>query len=231
MPQSLCLLVLITCAGSGCTGWHAGPNKEGTPRLMGALTGAGTGAVTGFQLGSGTGPGAAVGAGVGAVAGSLRGAIQDTQEEENKRLALAIEKAEERSVAQRTIGEYYEKRLKWHPSRDLFPADIFFRSDEVDLSLEGSAIIDEFGRLNDERFPWSRFGVVVYIKSSDKNSSFARYLAERRAVTITNRLVKAGLEPRRVEAHGTVVQEVVFRDPDEVGERYAQAVEFVPLDR
>jgi outer membrane protein OmpA-like peptidoglycan-associated protein len=161
----------------------------------------------------------------------VRGAVQDAQEEEELRLARAIEQAEQRSAAQHLIAEYYNKRIQWHPARDLFPADVFFEEDKVVLSDSGKAIVDELGIMNKERFPWSRFGVVVYVKSNRKDSTYATYIAEHRALEIVNRLIRAGLEPRRVEAHGKIVSEEVFRDPDEVGQRYAQAVEFIPLDK
>jgi len=232
-PRALLLLcgslILLLC--SGCVVPRKGPDKEASGRLVGALTGAGAGAVTGFQLGAGTGPGAAVGAGVGALAGGVRGAIQDVQEDEELRLAHTIQQAERRSTAQHLIAEYYNKRIQWHPGRDLYPADVFFEEDRVVLSDDGKAVIDEFGMMNKERFPWSRFGVVVYVKSNQKDSSYAKYVAEHRALEIANRLIKAGLEPRRVEAHGKIVTEEVFRDPDEIGQRYAQAVEFIPLDK
>jgi len=216
---------------SGCMIPRKGPDKEANGRLVGALTGAGAGAVTGFQLGAGTGPGAAVGAGFGALAGGVRGAVQDAQEDEELRLAGVIKKAEQRSTAQHLIAEFYNKRIQWHPGRDLYPADVFFEEDKFKLSDSGKAVIDEFGIMNKERFPWSRFGVVVYVKSKLQDTGYAKYLAEHRALEIANRLIRSGLEPRRVEAHGKVVSEEVFRDPDEVGQRYAQAVEFMPLDK
>jgi outer membrane protein OmpA-like peptidoglycan-associated protein len=216
---------------AGCMAPRIGPDKEGGGRLVGALTGAGAGAVTGFQLGVGTGPGAAVGAGFGALAGGMRGAVQDAQEEEELRLAQAVKLAEKRSMAQHVIAEFYSKRLQWHPGRDLYPADVFFNEDKIALSARGKAVIDEFGIMNKERFPWSRFGVVVYVKSKEKKSGYAKYIAEHRALEITNRLIRSGIEPRRVESHGMIVSEEVFRDPDEIGQRYAQAVEFIPLDK
>ena len=232
MIQKYLLFCLLICLVLfGCSVPRKGPDKEASSRFVGALTGAGTGAVTGFQLGVGSGPGAAVGAGFGAIAGGVRGAIQDAQEAEEFRLARAVKAAERRSMAQHTIAEFYNKRLEWHPTRDLYPADVFFDEDHINLSEEGEAIVDEFGKLNRERFPWSRFGVVVYVKSHDPKASYAKYIAEHRALAVTNRLIRAGLEPRRVEAHGAIVPEEVFRNPDEVGQRYAQAVEFVPLDK
>jgi outer membrane protein OmpA-like peptidoglycan-associated protein len=165
------------------------------------------------------------------LAGGVRGAVQDAQEEEELRLARVVKQAERRSMAQHVIAEFYNKRLQWHPGRDLYPADVFFEEDKIVLSDNGKAVVDEFGIMNKERFPWSRFGVVVYVKSNQKDSSYAKYIADHRALGIANRLIRAGLEPRRVEAHGVAVSQEVFRDPDEIGQRYAQAVEFIPLDK
>lgn len=225
-----CGFLVLLCL-AGCTVPQRGADKEASGSLVGALTGAGAGAVTGFQIGAGTGPGAAVGAGFGALAGGVRGAVQDAQEDEELRLARTIKQAEQRGAAQHILGEYYNKRIQWHPSRDLYPADVFFEEDKTVLSDNGKAVVDELGIMNKERFPWSRFGVIVYVKSKRKDSSYAKHIADHRALEIANRLIRAGIEPRRVEAHGQIVSEEVFRDPDEVGQRYAQAVEFIPLDK
>jgi outer membrane protein OmpA-like peptidoglycan-associated protein len=225
------IFILIAFNLTACRTPRPGPDKEGLGKIAGALTGAGSGAITGFQLGSGSGPGAAVGAGIGALFGGARGIISDAQEARNLRLAKKLKTIENRALAQKTIADFYFKRVAWHKDRDIFPADIFFDKDEIKLSPQGDAIISEFSRLSDSRFPWSRFGVAVYVKSNDPDSSYARYLAQKRALAITNRLIASGLEPRRIEAHGIVVSNELFRDPDESPKRYAQAIEFIPIDK
>jgi outer membrane protein OmpA-like peptidoglycan-associated protein len=208
-----------------------GPDKAADARIAGAFTGAGAGAVTGFQLGAGAGPGALVGAGVGAVAGGVRGFIHDDQEERDADLKAETQKAEARAAAQALIASYYDKRVRLHPTRDIFPADLFFLGDSVSLCPSGRAVLDEIFLLNKERFPWSRFGVAVYSRSQDDRSLYAKHLSERRALAISNHLIHSGIEPRRIEAHAVVVPEIIFVDPADVPDRYAQAVEFIPLDR
>ena len=118
-----------------------GPDKQFVGTLQGGVTGAVGGAVTGFQVGSGTGPGAFVGAGVGAVTGGFRGLMQDRLEDELLQLQIDAASARGDAYAQRILQEQWRRRKELHPGRDIFPADIFFKADSVNLSPEGKAVL------------------------------------------------------------------------------------------
>jgi outer membrane protein OmpA-like peptidoglycan-associated protein len=226
---------------SGCTP-NLAPNRDRTEiyntlpdnQFRGVLTdglnGAVAGAVTGFQLGSGTGPGAAVGAGLGAVAGGLKGAVSDQTAVELRAIAVERQRAFARAKAQQVVREQYEKRIVLHPNRDIYPADVFFASSSSELCLQGEAIMDEIRRLSSQRMPWSRLGIMSYVVAKNGESKYAQDLAERRAVVLANELVRLGLEPRRLEARGIVLDQPILLDPHDSRTRYSQAVEFSLLD-
>ncbi len=229
-----------------------GPDKQFEGGLLGAATGAGAGAVTGFQVGASTGPGALVGAGLGAVAGGIRGAVQDKQEDQLLELSARTSSARQVTYAQELLKEHYARRLELHPTRDIFPADWFFDGDSSTLLPHGRAILYEVAGLNERRAPWSRLQITVYNKSrdtatlaqqgpepvdastADASSSevlYGKRLAERRAQAIGDCLVRAGIEPRRLQAQAVLVPDPVLIDPHDRPDRYSQAVELNALDR
>ncbi|RMG39755.1 MAG: hypothetical protein D6719_12560 [Candidatus Dadabacteria bacterium] len=224
------ILFLVTLL-VGCTGPVPGPDKQGGGLVSGAVTGAGAGAVTGFQLGVGTGAGALAGAGVGAVAGSIQGLAKDLTEEDL--LALSARTAEERrrAIVHEILNDHYRRRAELHPTRDIYPADLFFYGDEVKLRPGADLLINEIARLNKTRMPWSRLVVASYVKASDQNSVYAEYLAEKRARAICDELTRAGIEPRRLEARGVIVKQPVLIDPHSRPGRYNQAIEIIPVDK
>ncbi len=221
MKGVLFLLVLVI----GCSP-KPGPDKQFVGTLQGGTTGAISGAVTGFQVGAGTGPGAAIGLGVGAIAGGFRGMMQDRLEEELLLLQSDIKEARASAYAQRILEEQLRRRAALHPGRDIFPSDLFFRSDDVELSPEGRAVLGEIYRLNKNRVPWSRFGIVSYVQSNDPKASYPNYLNRRRSRAIGDYLVALGLEPRRISAQGIILDIPLI----EGHRRYAQSIEFIPRD-
>lgn len=228
--RSLLLLSLVAVT-SACTPAYPGPDKQFGGTLEGAAVGAGTGAVTGFQVGAGTGPGAAVGAGFGAIAGGIQGAVKDTTEEQM--LALAAKTREQREIAwaHEILADQYKRRLELHPTREIYPADLFFYGDEAKLRGSAKPLVRELAHLNKQRLPWSRLVVATYARAAGGKSDYARELAEHRAREIVNELVHSGLEPRRLVARGVVVDGPVLVDPDDDPLRYDQAVEIIALDR
>jgi len=223
----VCLFSLLTA----CAGPTPGPDKGGAGLLSGAASGAGAGAITGFQVGAGTGPGADIGAGFGAVAGSLSGLGADQDEEALLKLSAETRRERERSVAHEILQDQFARRMQLHPTRDIYPADLFFLGDESELRPDARVLVRELGRMNKERLSWSRLAVVSYVKTSGKKSDFARHLATKRAREICNHFVQAGLEPRRVEGRGVMIAAPLLIDPADRPDRYNQAIEIVPLDR
>lgn len=227
-----CCALLCACLAACHSAPLPGPDKQGAGLLSGAAVGAGAGAMTGFQVSAGTGPGAFVGAGVGAVAGGFQGLADDMAEENMLKVAAQSRRERQRALVHETLEDHYRRRLQLHPTRDIYPADLFFMGDEVQLRDGAVALIDEIARLNKRRMPWSRLEIVAYNRSADgEKSDYARHLAQRRSRVIASQLVRAGLEPRRLEARGVIVDAPLLIDPADRADRYNQAIEIVPLDR
>jgi len=219
-------------ACSGCsTAPVAGPDKLFQGEAVGALEGAGAGAVTGFQVGAGAGPGAAVGAGLGAVVGAIRGLAQDNIEETDLRMVKKVKDQRDVVVAQEKLADHYKRRLELHPTRDIFPADLFFLGDSVKVCPSGIAIIREIAKMNHLRAPYSRLVVAAYVKSSESETPYATHLSDQRSRAIVDQLVRAGLEPRRLETRAVIVDAPVLIDPLDNPTRYNQAIELISADR
>lgn len=225
----LFVVALVGC--SAANGPVAGPDKQFSGGLQGAITGAGAGAATGFQMTAGTGPGAFIGAGFGAVAGGIQGASEDSFEELMIELVRRTRIEEQRAWAHTILNRHYQRRMELFPSRDIFPADMFFEGDSTKLSKAGEILVRELAHLNKDRLPWSRFAISVYVKSKDSESDYAKYLSKKRAVTLGDSFVRFGIEPRRIETRPTIISAPVVIDPKSSPMRYAQAIEFTPLDR
>lgn len=215
----------------GCGRQVQGPDKQFAGSLGGAISGAGSGAVTGFQLGSAAGPAAAVGAGIGAVAGGIQGAGDDLLEEKSIRLSQEMKGQREESMVQRILTEHYRRRMALHPGRDIYPSDFFFTGDGATITEQGDLLLKALANLNKNKRPWSRIAVAAYQRSNDENASFARLLARKRSVVVGDKLVRYGIEPRRIETRAVVIFAPVLIDPDDNPERYNQAIEFISLDK
>lgn len=222
---SLAILFAVGCAPS------PGPDKQFSGGLAGAATGAGAGAVTGFQLGAGAGPGAAVGAGFGAVAGGIKGYFQDQNEENLLRLSAETRNEREIAMVHEILNDHYRRRMELHPARDIYPADLFFRGDEVKLRPSACRLVKEIARLNKDRMPWSRLAIATYSRANTDDSFFARHLAEGRSKELVEYFVKSGIEARRLETRSIVIDAPLLIDPADDPSRYNQAVEIIPLDR
>ena len=226
------LACLVLSVAVGCTSKPAeGPDKMFSGTGVGAIQGAGAGAVTGAQLSAGAGPGVAVGAGFGAVVGMIQGAMTDASEEADKRLATELKQEKARSFAQEVMAQHYMRRTALHPSRDIFPADVFFSGDSVTMCPSGVSVVQEIARMNEFRLPYSRLVIASYAKASSPDSGYAEHLTEERAKEFVNQLVRAGIEPRRLETRAVVVDAPVLIDPFDSPTRYNQAIEIIPADR
>jgi len=218
-------LFSILCACSP----RIGPDKQNYGEAEGSATGALSGAVVGFQVGSSTGPGAIVGAGFGALAGAIQGHSQDAIEHALILVSEEIQKSKEEAFAQEILRVQLKRRSALFPSRDIFPADTFFRTDERKLSPEGKAVLRVIYRLNKNRMPWSRFGIASYILSNNPDSPYARHLSRKRGRAIGDYLVSLGIEPRRLSIVSAIRSEPLVRGSKE-DERFGHAIEFFPKD-
>lgn len=225
-------ILLLGLAVSGC--FHTpspGPDKQFSKLLSGAITGAGTGAVAGFHLTSATGPGAFVGAGFGAVAGGMHGFVFDLQEEAQMALERQTRRERQVAYAHRLLAEHFRRRIELHPTRDIFPADYFFEADSATLRNSAKVLVDELAWLNKNRYPWSRLVIATYVKSKDADSQYAQHLALERSKELGDYFIRSGIEPRRITTRAVIVDEPLLLDPVDNRDRYAQAIELIPLDR
>jgi outer membrane protein OmpA-like peptidoglycan-associated protein len=207
-----------------------GPDKLFSGTGVGAIEGAGAGAITGAQLSAGAGPGVAVGAGFGAVVGMIQGAMSDGAEAQEMKLAAELKREKKRTFAQEVLAEHYKRRKAIHPSRDIFPADVFFSGDSVKMCSSGVSVVEEIARMNEFRLPYSRLVIASYAKATSP-STYADHLTEERAKEFVNQLVRAGIEPRRLETRVVVTDAPVLIDPFDNPTRYNQAIEIIAIDR
>lgn len=225
------LFGVIGCAATEPARPVHGPDKQFSSGLQGAATGAGAGAVTGFQLGSAAGPAAFMGAGIGAVAGGIQGLAEDNADEQM--MDLAARTRQEREVAQvhELLHDHYKRRTEIHPTRDIFPADLFFSADSDKVNTVGVRLVRELTELNRNRMPWSRLVIATYVKSENDESEWAQELAKGRAVALGNLFTRFGINPRRIETRPVLVRAPVVDDPRDRPGRYSQAVELIVRDR
>lgn len=223
--------VLLILGLSGCAANVAGPDKQFVGSAQGAIVGAGAGAVTGAQVSAATGPGAAIGAGLGAVVGGVKGYLVDLDEERIMKAAAEIRRERQRAIVHEILHDHYNRRLELHPTRDIYPADLFFFGDQAKLRPCARMLLREISVMNKERMPSSRLAVVAYNMSSDSEVVYGKELAERRARAIVNAMVEYGIEPRRMEARAVLMEEPLLIDPNDHPDRYRQAIELLPLDR
>jgi outer membrane protein OmpA-like peptidoglycan-associated protein len=228
-----CAAAVLLCACVlGCARQPVeGPDKLFSGQALGALEGAGAGAVTGVQVGAAAGPAAAVGAGFGAVVGAIHGIVTDANEEAALKNKAAIEDEQRRAAAQQVLSEHFKRRVALHPSRDIFPADLFFSGDSVTMCEDGMSIVRELAKMNEFRLPYSRLVVAVYAKSVSPESEYAQHITEKRAKEFANQLIRAGVEPRRIQTRSVLVDAPVLLDPLDNPTRYNQAIEIIPVDR
>jgi hypothetical protein len=85
--------------------------------------------------------------------------------------------------------------------------------------------------MNEFRLPYSRIVIASYAKAVNPESAYAAHLTEERAKEFVNQLVRAGIEPRRLETRVIVVDAPVLIDPFDDPTRYDQAIEIIPIDR
>lgn len=230
--KNLVLIISLTLLLSACsTTPQPGPDKRAAGMVVGAAVGAGAGAVTGAEVASITGPGALVGAGLGAIAGGIRGLAQDAIEEDLIAISSKLSHETDLARVHDIILSHYERRLELHPSRDIYPADLFFDADKVELMPESVLLAKQIAKLNLYRFPWSRFVIASYVQSADVNSEYAKHLASNRAEALNNIFVESGMNPRRIVSRAIIVPAPILLDPFDRSDRYSQAIEFIPLDK
>jgi outer membrane protein OmpA-like peptidoglycan-associated protein len=232
-PSVLVALAVSLCLVSGCSRQPVqGPDKAFSGSAVGALEGAGAGAVMGFQMGVATGPGAAIGAGFGAAAGMIHGVIKDQFEETELQTAAKLREASRRTQAQQALASHYRRRMALHPSRDIYPADMFFSGDSAKMCPRGVGMIQEIAQLNEYRLPYSRLVVAAYAKSTgNAETSYVQYLTDKRSREFVNQLIQAGVEPRRLETRSVIMDGPLVLDPKDDPTRYNQAIEIIPIDR
>lgn len=189
-----------------------------------------SGAITAIKLGN---P-AAIGVGVGVASAGLLSAIQSYAvsrvDESLLKLESDVAFLLKSAVGQQIIVSFLDVKQKYHPNRDIFPASVFFNPDSTTLSFEGQSLLTEIYNLNKNRAPWSRFGIISYVTTSDKNNEFSNDLVIRQTKEIGNYLLRLGLNPRRITLLGAFTDRPIVNAPPEIQSEYFNCIEFVPLD-
>jgi hypothetical protein len=222
----LSYLLLASCVA----GPQAGPDKQGYGLVSGALIGGASGVITGAQLGVATGPGAFIGAGLGGLWGSLKGLGLDILEEEDLRLLETLSENEDDVWAQYAFLEHLERKNDLFPSRDIFPADSFFKGDTVDLSQEGEILTKYLARKVFCQNSHSRIQITTYIQTKDSASPFTKHITKKRSEALALALSLNGIEPRRVVIQTVSISSPLVDDKYDSYHRYSQAVEFALVD-
>lgn len=204
-----------------------GPDKQAAGTVYGAMTGAVTGAIAGFNYASVSGPGAWVGAGLGGAFGMLSGMGQDMLEEEQIRRQEELAELEEASWVQKVLGEHYKTRLKLHPARDIYPADLFFKDDDEKITQEAISLVRGMALLVKDTKPWSKLVVASYVTAKENSPVYAAYLAKSRAEQIASNLVRFGINPRRLGIRPVTVKDPILVDSTDDETKYAQAIELI----
>lgn len=209
---------------------YPGPDKQGEGVIYGSGIGAGAGAVIANNLALSSGPGILIGAGAGALLGIIKGVGVDLLEEDEIRRTRELEQLKAMSWVQEVLGEHYQRRLELHPDRDIFPADMFFDSDEVTLKDDSKLLIWHLAKLTKHRMPWSRIVIAAYTTTNDPENSYAKHITEERARELAVYFVRAGIEPKRIMYRSVSLESPVLIDPKDYADRYRQAIEIIPLD-
>lgn len=207
-----------------------GPDKQSIGTWYGAALGATGGAATGANLGVGTGPGALAGAGFGAIFGMLHGLGVDNLEEEQISRQEEAVRLKELSWAHEVLASQYQRRLELHPSREIYPADLFFADDEVSLRDGADTLLGVLARLTRERKPWAKIVIASYVKGHEEYEDFAVKMARKRADEIATEFVRSGVEPRRIGTKASALRDPILVDPADSPGRYNQAIEIILLD-
>ncbi|MBL7661702.1 OmpA family protein [bacterium] len=232
MKFSILVCIFLVC----CVGCNPrpvpGPDKQGAGTLYGAMVGAGSGAVIGAQVGATTTSSVLVGGSFGAALGAMHGAAQDLNEDEQLRFDAEASQTKEVLYAQQVLSQQLERRMRLHPNRDIYPADVFFDAGDVKLKCGADSLVKEITSLSRGRFPWSRLVVASYVTSANPKSDYAKYLAKKRGEAIATQIIRSGIDPKRVAVQPITMKDPLVFDPEDNDPmRYYEAVEIVLPDR
>lgn len=228
MPlQLIAFLILVL---TSCSPRYTNLDKQSDLFVSQALGLGASGAITAIKLGN---P-AAIGAGVGLATAGLLSSIQSFAVARVEESLLKLESDAHfllrSAVGQQILVSYLDIKRQYHPNRDIFPASLFFHPDSTTLTFEGQSLLTEIYNLNKDRAPWSRFGVISYVTTSDKNNEYSNDLVVRQTKEIGNYLLKLGLNPRRITLLGAFTNRPIVNVPPEIQSEYFNCIEFVPLD-
>ncbi|MDD2941853.1 MAG: OmpA family protein [bacterium] len=226
----LALLLLAGCMPYPFTPVE-GPDKQASGMLMGGALGAGSGMVITHNLAMSGTRGFITGGSLGVLYGFFAGIGIDLLEEDQLQQIAEIDALSQKLWVQSLLAEHYDRRLRLHPNRDVFPADYFFQSDGSTLTPYSEILVKNLAELNRDRLPWSRIVVASYTTSSDPESPYAHYLSTKRAESIARGLIRYGIEPRRVATKAMTLTEPILIDPQDNPDRYFQAVELIFIDK
>jgi outer membrane protein OmpA-like peptidoglycan-associated protein len=192
----IALVFLVSLAlTTGCESTEGAMGSKTTKgAVLGGLLGAGTGALIGSQTGN-TGAGAAIGAGVGALAGGLIGHQLQKQENELKRI-----EAESYRRDQELQDMVVRRNAETQGLVVSLAGDFLFDTDSATLKPGAYRQLNKIANVL-KSDPSTR--IVVNGHTDNRGSeAYNMRLSQRRAESVRNALVQAGVEPSRIEAVG-----------------------------
>ncbi len=225
------IFLSITVGILGCSSNMRQAERHSEILASNTVSLAGGGALAGAKLGVGALPGAGVGLASAALISAIQSFVINRTDDSLLRLENSLKTAKYSSTGQQLLLSYWEIRNKYFPSRDIFPAEFFFEVDSTNLSSLGKGLLQEIYLLNKDRFPWSRFGIISYVTTTDDRNNFSKDLAVKQVRVIGSYLISLGLNPRRVSASASLTDRplVQTNDPN-IDKMFFNAIEFVPLD-
>jgi outer membrane protein OmpA-like peptidoglycan-associated protein len=208
--RSVLALLLAFTLGSGCAWWgERGRTTKGA--VYGTGAGAAAGAAIGGILGGGEGAwkGAAVGAAVGGLSGGLIGNYMDRQAREMQQVLARQDRLERE-------GETLRASLS---------SDVLFDSGSAKLHPGGEDKIRDLAQVL-QRYPRTRVEVVGHTDSQG-SEQFNQELSERRATSVRDVLVRAGVAADRVGSRGAGELRPVATNESREGRAMNRRVEVV----
>jgi len=201
---------LFSISLGGCAAIQDNPRTT-RGAVGGAAVGAGTGAAIGAIVGGkkGAGKGAAIGGVVGLIGGTAVGAYLDKQAREMESI----------------IAEQDSLRREQERLTVVMASDILFAVDSASVAPGARPKLSQLGGVLN-RYPRSTVQVVGHTDSTG-SEEYNLALSQRRATSIANELIAAGVSPSRISTRGFGESMPVASNANEAGRQQNRRVEII----
>ena len=207
---SLLLLLAVAVAASGCATMQNNPRAVRGAGI-GAAAGAGTGAAIGAIVGGkkGAGQGAAIGAVVGLLGGGIIGSYLDKQAREMEAI----------------LAEQDRLRREQERLTVVMASDVLFDFDSAQLNPGALPKLRQLGDVM-QRYPRTTIQVVGHTDSTG-SEQYNLELSRKRAASVADELVGAGVSPGRISVRGMGEAMPLASNASEAGRLQNRRVEIV----